>query len=42
MQTGVTPCFFAYSIGASVSPLLASEVMTLLGAPFGLFTFWFW
>jgi len=32
---------FAYSIGASLSPLLASGVMTLLGSPFGLFAFWF-
>lgn len=32
---------FAYSIGASVSPMLASVVMTLLGTPFGLFAFWF-
>ncbi len=32
---------FAYSIGACVSPLLASGVMTLLDAPFGLFAFWF-
>ena len=32
---------FAYSIGASVSPLLASGVMTLLDSPFGLFAFWF-
>ncbi len=32
---------FAYSIGASVSPLLASAVMTLLDSPFGLFAFWF-
>ncbi len=31
---------FAYSIGACVSPLLASGVMTLLDAPFGLFAFW--
>ena len=32
---------FAYSIGASVSPLLASGMMTLLDSPFGLFAFWF-
>jgi MFS family permease len=32
---------FAYSIGASVSPILSSGVMTLLGTPFGLFAFWF-
>jgi MFS family permease len=32
---------FAYSVGASVSPLLSSGVMTLLGTPFGLFAFWF-
>ena len=32
---------FAYSIGASVSPMLASMVMTLLGTPYGLFAFWF-
>lgn len=31
---------FAYSIGASISPLLASGVMTLLDSPFGLFVFW--
>jgi MFS family permease len=31
---------FAYSIGASVSPMLASGVMTLLDAPLGLFAFW--
>jgi MFS family permease len=31
---------FAYSIGASISPLLASGVMTLLKTPFGLFAFW--
>jgi MFS family permease len=31
---------FAYSIGASISPLLASGVMTLFGSPFGLFAFW--
>ncbi|WP_372682902.1 MFS transporter [Desulfosarcina sp.] len=31
---------FAYSVGASVSPLLASGVMTLLDSPFGLFAFW--
>ncbi len=31
---------FAYSIGASVSPLLASGMMTLLNTPFGLFAFW--
>ena len=31
---------FAYSIGACLSPLLASGVMTLLGSPFGLFAFW--
>ena len=32
---------FAYSIGASVSPLLASGMMALLDSPFGLFAFWF-
>ncbi len=32
---------FAFSIGASVSPLLASGMMTLLDSPFGLFAFWF-
>jgi len=32
---------FAYSIGASVSPLLASGVMTLMNTPFGLFAFCF-
>ena len=31
---------FAYSIGASLSPILASAVMTLLETPFGLFAFW--
>ncbi len=31
---------FAYSIGASVSPLLASGMITLLDSPFGLFAFW--
>lgn len=31
---------FAYSIGASVSPLLASWVMALLHSPLGLFAFW--
>ena len=31
---------FAYSIGASLSPILASGVMTLLKTPFGLFVFW--
>jgi len=31
---------FAYSLGASISPLLASGVMTLFGSPFGLFAFW--
>jgi len=31
---------FAYSIGASVSPILASAVITLLNNPFGLFAFW--
>ena len=31
---------FAYSIGACVSPILASGVMTLLHTPFGLFAFW--
>lgn len=31
---------FAYSIGACVSPILASGVMTLLETPFGLFAFW--
>jgi MFS family permease len=32
---------FAYSIGASISPVLASGMMTLLNDPFGLFAFWF-
>ena len=32
---------FAYSIGASISPVLASGVITLLGTPFGLFFYWF-
>ena len=31
---------FAYSIGASLSPILASGLMTLLNTPFGLFAFW--
>jgi MFS family permease len=31
---------FAYSIGACVSPLIASGVMSILGSPFGLFAFW--
>ncbi|BBO82816.1 MFS transporter [Desulfosarcina ovata] len=31
---------FAYSIGASMSPIVASGVMTLMGTPFGLFAFW--
>ena len=31
---------FAYSIGASLSPILASGVMSLLNNPFGLFAFW--
>jgi MFS family permease len=31
---------FAYSIGASVSPLLTSVMMNLLDSPFGLFAFW--
>jgi MFS family permease len=31
---------FAYSIGASASPLLASGMMLLLDTPFGLFAFW--
>lgn len=31
---------FAYSIGASVSPVLASGMMILLDTPFGLFAFW--
>ena len=30
---------FAYSMGASVSPVLASGMMTLLNTPFGLFAF---
>ena len=30
----------AYSIGACVSPLLASTTMSLLKTPFGLFAFW--
>jgi MFS family permease len=32
---------FAYSVGASVSPMLSSGVMTVMGTPFGLFAFWF-
>lgn len=35
-----TGLLFAYSIGACVSPLLASSVMSQLGSPFGLFAFW--
>lgn len=31
---------YAYSIGASLSPLLASGTMSLLRNPFGLFAFW--
>lgn len=31
---------FAYSIGASISPALASGIMTLLSSPFGLFAYW--
>jgi len=31
---------FAYSTGASISPLLASGIITLLNSPFGLFAFW--
>ena len=31
---------FAYSIGASLSPILASGLMALLETPFGLFAFW--
>ncbi len=31
---------FAYSIGASVSPILASAAMDLLNSPEGLFAFW--
>jgi MFS family permease len=36
-----TGLLFAYSIGASISPVLASGVITLMGTPFGLFFFWF-
>ena len=36
-----TSLLFAYSIGASISPLLASGIMSLLQSPFGLFAFWF-
>ncbi len=32
---------FAYSIGACISPALASLTMTLTANPFGLFAFWF-
>ena len=35
-----TGLLFAYSIGASVSPILASGMMGLLKSPFGLFAFW--
>jgi len=31
---------FACSVGASVSPMLASFVMSMLNNPFGLFGFW--
>jgi hypothetical protein len=31
---------FAYSIGANLSPILASGIMTLMGTPLGLFAFW--
>jgi len=31
---------FAYSVGASLSPMLASSLMTLLKTPFGLFAYW--
>ena len=31
---------FAYSIGASLSPILAAGMMTVLKTPFGLFVFW--
>jgi MFS family permease len=31
---------FAYSIGASVSPMVASVVISVLNNPFGLFAFW--
>ena len=31
---------FAYSIGASLSPIAASTIMTLSGTPLGLFAFW--
>ncbi len=36
-----TGLLFAYSTGASISPVLASGVITMLGTPFGLFFFWF-
>jgi MFS family permease len=32
---------FAYSVGASVSPMLSSGMMTMMATPFGLFAFWF-
>ena len=35
-----TGLLLAYSIGASVSPILASAVISLLNNPFGLFAFW--
>ena len=35
-----TGLLFAYSTGASVSPLLASGMMTLVRTPLGLFAFW--
>ena len=31
---------FSFSVGASISPLLASTVITLLDTPFGLFAYW--
>ena len=37
----VSACLLlSYSIGASISPLLASVTMDLLKTPFGLFAYW--
>jgi MFS family permease len=36
-----TGLLFSYSLGASISPVLASGVISLLGTPFGLFFYWF-
>jgi MFS family permease len=36
-----TGLLLAYSMGASVSPVLASVLMNLVKSPFGIFAFWF-